>query len=63
MRIYHMSIFKLPGFVVEISEKMMRYFLWDKDDGGKVKCLVGWGAIVKSKRKGGLGLGNLKGKK
>lgn len=63
MPIYHMSIFKLPGFVVEISEKMMRSFLWDKDDGGKVKSLVGWGAIVKSKRKGGLGLGNLKGKK
>ncbi|GMN62719.1 hypothetical protein TIFTF001_031795 [Ficus carica] len=54
-----MSIFKLPGQVAKILEKMMRAFLWDVQEVGRVKSLVAL-EIIMSKRNGGLGLGNLK---
>ena len=58
--INYMSIFKLPGQVAEILEKMMRPFLWSVQEVGRVKSLAAWEIIMKSKRNGGLGLGNLK---
>ena len=60
MLIYYMSIFKLPGRVAELIEKMMRTFLWDSGETGKGRSLVVWNLVVRSKENGGLGLGNLK---
>lgn len=57
--IYYMSIFKMPGAIVNIIEKMMRSFLWDVQ-GGRNRSLVAWDLVTRSKMKGGLGLGNLK---
>ena len=60
MPIYYMFIFKLPGRVAELIEKMMRTFLWDTRETGKGRSLMAWDLVVRSKEKGGLGLGNLK---
>ena len=60
MPIYYISIFKLPGRVAELIEKMMRTFLWDSGETGKGRSLVVWNLVVRSKENGGLGLGNLK---
>ena len=38
----------------------MRKFLWDGREGGKVDNLVAWDLLLKSKSRGGLGIGNLK---
>ena len=55
-----MSIFKLPGRVVDLLEKMMRGFLWDTKETGKGRSLVAWELVTRSKDTRGLGLGNLK---
>ena len=60
MPIYYMSIFKIPGRVADLLEKMMRAFLWDIRENGKGRSLVAWDLVVRSKEIGGLGLGNLK---
>ena len=52
--INYMLIFKLPGQVVEILEKMTRAFLWNVQEGERVKSLAAWEIIMKSKRNGGL---------
>ena len=60
MPIYYMSIFKLPGRVADMLEKMMKAFLWDIRETGKERSLVAWDLVVRTKETGGLGLGNLK---
>ena len=54
MSIYYMSIFKLPGRVADLLEKMMRTLLWDTGENGKGRSLVAWDLVVRSKEKGGL---------
>ena len=54
------SIFRMPNSVVKILENLMRKFLWDGRERGKVDNLVAWDLVVKSKSKGRLGIGNLK---
>ena len=56
----YMSVFRLPGRVADMLEKMMRSFLWDSREAGKGRSLVGWDLVTRTKETGGLGLGNLK---
>lgn len=55
--LFLMAIFKAPkGVVVEV-EKILRAFLWGRDQGrGKVNW-IGWEQICMNKEAGGLGLG------
>ena len=46
--IYYMSIFKMPGAIVNIIEKMMRSFLWDVQGGGRNRSLVAWDLVTRS---------------
>lgn len=54
-----MSLFKMPGSVVDLLERMMGNFLW-ANKGDKPRSLVAWEIVTISKEKGGLGIGNLK---
>ena len=60
MPIYYMSIFRLPGRVADMLEKMIRAFLWDSKEIDKGRSLVTWDLVIRTKETGGLGLGNLK---
>lgn len=57
---YYMSVFKLPGQVADLLEKLMRNFLWDAQEDGKARSLVAWKTVQEPKERGGLGLGNLR---
>lgn len=54
--IYRMSIYLLPKTIVNKLDKIRRIFFW-QGGGTKRKChLVRWPKICKSKKKGGLGI-------
>jgi hypothetical protein len=58
--IYHMSMYLLPKTTIEKLEKIRRKFFWQ---GGKLRKkyhLVRWEKVCKSKKKGGLGIKNLR---
>lgn len=58
--IYHMSIYLLPKTMIKEFDKDRRKFFWQ---GGHVKRkyhLVRWTKICKSKRKGGLGIKDIR---
>jgi hypothetical protein len=58
--IYHMSMFFLPKTTVENIEKIRRKFFWQ---GGRLKKkyhLVRWEKVCKVRKKGGLGLKDLR---
>jgi hypothetical protein len=58
--IYHMSMFLLSKMTIEMMEKIRRRFFWQ---GGKLKRkyhLMRWKKICKAKKKGGLGIKNMR---
>jgi hypothetical protein len=58
--IYHMSMYLLPKTTIDALDRQRRSFLW-QGNGGKTKYhLVKWEVVSKSKRKGGLGIKNIK---
>ena len=57
---YYLSLFRLPSRVSKELEKIMKKFLWKGADGDGGDHLVSWKMISRSKRKGGLGVGNLR---
>ena len=57
---YYLSLFRLLSGVSDELERIMRNFLWKgvDEDGGD--HLVSWKTCSRSKKKGGLGIGNLR---
>jgi hypothetical protein len=58
--VYHMSMFLLPKTTIHMMEKIRRRFFWQ---GGRLKRkyhLVKWDIVCKEKKKGGLGLKDLR---
>ena len=58
----YLSLFRLLSGVSKESEKIMRDFLWKGADGDGGDHLVSWKIISRPKKKGGLGIGNLRSK-
>jgi len=58
--VYHMSIYLLPKTTIECLDKIRRRFFWQGGGTKKKYHLVRWEKICKSKRKGGLGIKNLR---
>lgn len=58
--IYHMSMYWLPSTIVENLDKQRRTFFWQ--GGGQIRKyhLVKWDSICKSKKKGGLGIKDIR---
>ncbi|KAK1308794.1 hypothetical protein QJS10_CPA09g01415 [Acorus calamus] len=57
---FFLSIFRAPKGVLARMETIRRCFFWQGASmAGKTPCLVRWGEICKSKKKGGLGVLNL----
>ena len=59
---YYLSLFRLPSGVSDKLEQIMRNFLWKGVDGDGGDHLVSWKTYSRSKKKGGLGIGNLRSK-
>jgi hypothetical protein len=57
---YHMSVYLLPKTTVNQLDKITRTFFWQGGGTKKKYHLVKWEIICKSKKKGGLGIKNLK---
>jgi hypothetical protein len=60
LAIYHMLVFLLPNTTLKRMEKSRRKFFWQRGQLKKKYHLVRWGKICKSKKKGGLGIKNLR---
>ena len=58
--IYHMSMYLLPKIVADTLDKQRRTFLWSGNALKKKYHLVRWETICKSKKKGGLGIKNIR---
>jgi hypothetical protein len=58
--IYHMSMYLLPKTVIKRMDKNRRKFFWQGGSLKKKYHLVQWGKICRSKKKGGLGIKNLR---
>nr|XP_025636528.1 uncharacterized protein LOC112730680 [Arachis hypogaea] len=57
--IYYLSLYKMPKAVAEKLISLQRRFLWSKEDGRHGMPLVKWDLVMASKKKGGLGVGNV----
>ena len=57
---YYLSLFRLPSGVSKELKKIMRNFLWKRADGDGGDHLVSWKMSSRSKKTGGLGIGNLR---
>nr|GEX19632.1 RNA-directed DNA polymerase, eukaryota, reverse transcriptase zinc-binding domain protein [Tanacetum cinerariifolium] len=60
VRIYHMSIFKLPETMNHTLERIHASFFWGGDEDRKKMAWVKWDLILASLAKGGLRVGSLK---
>jgi len=61
MPTYMMSLFPLPGNVIEKLDSIRRNFLWQGNGEGEKKYhLVKWEVVTNSKKEGGMGIKNLK---
>jgi hypothetical protein len=58
--IYHMSIFLIPKTNKKRLDKLRRNFFWQGGQLKKKYHLIGWPKICKNKKKGGLGIKNLR---
>jgi hypothetical protein len=58
--IYHMSMYLLPKTVIKRMDKNRRKFFWQGGSLRKKYHLVQWNKICRSKKKGGLGIKNLR---
>ena len=59
MPLYYLSLFKIPAKKAQVIEKIMRDFFWKGKGEGHGDNLVNWETVSKSKRCGGLGVGNI----
>jgi hypothetical protein len=57
---YHMSIYLLPKTITEKLDKTRRTFFWQGGGTKKKYHLIRWTNICKHKKKGGLGIRNLR---
>jgi len=57
---YHMSVHLLPKTVINKLEKIRRKFFWQGGGTKRKYHLVKWEIICKSKKKGGLGIKDLR---
>ena len=57
--LYQISIFRIPGVVAKILEKLQRCFLWGSGAREKKAHLVNWDVVCSEKRQGSLGLRKL----
>jgi hypothetical protein len=58
--IYHMSVYLLPKTTMDSLDKIRKSFFWQGGGTKKEYHLVKWEKICKSKKKGGLGIKNLR---
>lgn len=58
--IYHMSMYLLPKTVTNILDKQRRTFFWQGGGQKRKYHLVKWETICKNKKKGGLGIKDIK---
>jgi hypothetical protein len=58
--VYHMSMSLLPKTTLKKMDKARRKFFWQGGQLKKKYHLVRWGKICKYKKKGGLGIKNLR---
>lgn len=57
-----MSIFLMPQGVAKVLTSIQQKFLWGGVSHGEKMCKVAWSVVIRSKNRGGLGLGSLQGK-
>lgn len=58
--IYHMSIYLLPKTIIKSLDKIRRTFFWQGGGTKKKYHLIRWTKIYKHKKKGGLGIKNIR---
>jgi hypothetical protein len=58
--IYQLSMYLLPKTVADKHDKQRRIFFWQGGSTKKKYRLVRWETIYKSKKKGGLGIKNIR---
>lgn len=58
--IYHMYIYLLPKTVVKDLDKVRRTFFWQRRQTKRKYHLLRWTKICKSKKKGGLGIKDIR---
>jgi hypothetical protein len=58
--IYHMSIYPLPKTIIDRLDRVRRKFFWQGGGTKKKYHLIKWIKIYKHKKKGGLGIKDLK---
>lgn len=58
--IYHMSMYLLPKTILNTLDRQRRSFFWQGGGSRKKYHLVKWESLCKSKRKGGLGLKDIR---
>ncbi|MCI19331.1 ribonuclease H protein, partial [Trifolium medium] len=58
--IFFMSFMKMPALVVKKVTRIQREFLWGGVKGGKKLSWVKWRVVCKEKRRGGLGVRDIK---
>ena len=58
--IYHMSMYLLPKTITKKLDGQRRSFFWQGGSQKRKYHLVRWTTIYKSKRKGGLGIKNIR---
>jgi hypothetical protein len=57
---YHISVYLLPKMIVNKLDQIRRRFFWQGGGTKKKYHLLKWEKICKSKKKGGLGIKNLR---
>lgn len=57
---YTMSLFRMPASIEKKLDSIRKQFLWDGNSDKKKIHLVKWQVVIEDKKKGGLGVRNLK---
>ncbi|GKC17997.1 hypothetical protein Tco_1014779 [Tanacetum coccineum] len=60
LHVYWASMFILPVFVCNSIDKLLKNFVWSKNDAAKGIASVAWKEVCRPKDEGGLGLKSLK---
>jgi len=57
--VYYLSLFKMPKKVTTEINKIQRRFLWNGKHESRISALVKWEVVQRSKKEGGLAVGDL----